>query len=234
MPASDDDFGPRRVTDRGYHLGRTPANKGKKYGTTKYEADELLKIINAVRGNGPASHRHRALLAFLWRTGVRVIELPAIRLGDLNEAEGTIRVRRQGQRTREVFMVGSGTDPAWGWMMLRPWLDARERLNIASHAPLFCIAEGSTKGHPLGAPSVRMLVKTLAADAGLHGQYQLSSFRGTLAAELYLNNVSVSQIQRQLGHTSLSTTQTYLERLGVVDETEDLRNYRAPWNDHPA
>lgn len=217
------------VTAPGYHKGRPAPNKGKTYPPRVFESTDVLKIIRAVSGNGPVHHRHRALFSFLWRTGVRVVELPHIRATDLDEASGYIRIRRPGEKTREVFMFGSRDAPDWGWRQLDPWLERRAALGIVRDQPLFCVAEGDTKGAPVSAASMRAALKVFAKEAKVYGDCRLGTFRNTLAAELHRADISVSQIQKQLGHESLATTQEFLERLGLVETLDDLHDYRPAW-----
>jgi integrase len=67
--------------------------------------------------------RLRAVLAVLWRGGLRVQEALALTARDLDERRGSLLVRSgKGGRRREI-----GID-IWGWEQLRPWLVSRLEL----------------------------------------------------------------------------------------------------------
>ncbi|MEN3280089.1 MAG: integrase/recombinase XerC [Solirubrobacteraceae bacterium] len=214
----------------GFRRGVEPGNKGEKYESAVFEPDEVLRLLAAIDGNPSVRIRDRAMFAFLWRTGVRVAELINVREMDLEEPTGYVRIRRTDtRRERRVFLFGSRDATDWGWQQLRPWIERRAELGIVRSAPLFCVAGGSTRGRPLGSPQMRTALKSYAKAAKVHGRFPMNGFRNTLAAEMYANGVSVGQVQRQLGHDTLSTTQALLERIGVVEILDDLHEYRAPW-----
>jgi len=218
-----------------FHRGRAPGNKGQTYDATVFQPTEVLKLLRSIQGGGPIPARNRALFAFLWRTGVRVVELLNVRESELDETTGFVRIRRtEARKARDVYMFGSRDAPDWGWQQLRPWLERRSALGIVSSAPLFCVCEGRTKGQPIRAAQVRSVLQRYSKEAGLHGRFPLNGFRNTLAVELHENELSVGQIQQQLGHSALSVTQDLLERLGAVRPLDDLHNYRPNWRSDDA
>lgn len=217
----------------GFHAGRVPGNKGKRLSAEVYEPRAILKLLEAVPNfhTNPVHARGRALFAFLWRTGIRLVELPEIREADLNRSAGTVRIRRSGQRpARDVFLFGSDDASDWCWEQMEPWLAKRKDKELGRHFPLFCVVEGKTRGAALGAPYVRKALKDYARRAKLPGRFHPAGFRNTLAVELYTAELPVTQIQQQLGHSSVSVTQDLLERLGAVQPLMDLHDYRPGWS----
>lgn len=210
-----------------------PQNKGRRLSPEIYDASTVLRLLKAMPNynTNPVHGRDRALFAFLWRTGVRVVELPEIRASDLDREAGTVRIRRSKQRPgRDAVLFGSDDSIDWCWEQLEPWLTKRAERSIRKHQPLFCVIDGRTRGAALGAPQIRTALKGYAERAGLRGRFHPAGFRSTLAHELYEANVPVTQIQQQLGHSSVSVTQALLERLGIVQPAVELHEYRPGWS----
>jgi site-specific recombinase XerD len=230
-----DRLGRRRspATLSSFRKGRKPSNAGKKYPATVYEPDEILRLIHSLTGTAPAPLRERALFAFMWRTGVRVAEVERIREADLDPSTGYVRVRGNGGavKDRDVFVFGSRDADDWCWRELQPWLDIRANRGVVRSAPLFCIVQGGTRGAAWSAAAMRTALHDSAKEAGLHGRFSLRGLRNSLAAELYRGGVSVTRIKEQFGIASLSSTQTYLEKIGVTQMLDDPRDFMPPWRD---
>ena len=105
------------ATMPGYHAGRPPRNKGRRYpgrpadggGDRRGDAPDRRRSPRL-----PAARVDRRALA----RGLRVQEALALTEHDLDARRGSLLVRHgKGGRRREVGM------DAWGWEQLRPWLD---------------------------------------------------------------------------------------------------------------
>lgn len=159
----------------------------------------------------PTGLRNRALIALLYRAGLRINEALALYPKDLDLPEGTVRVLHgKGGRARTV-----GLDPAAAEIIER-WLEARLRLGFDGGQPVFC----THTGHALADGYVRRLFKRLAAQAGVEKRVHAHGLRHTHAAQLRAEGVDIAIISRQLGHTSISTTARYLDHLApraVID-----------------
>jgi integrase len=84
------------------------------------------------------------------------------------------------------------------------------RIRALIAVPLFCVIDGSTSGRPSAATAARAELRRLAAAAGVGRRFAPHQLRHRHAVELAREGVPVNIIQRQLGHTDLGTTSTYL------------------------
>lgn len=137
-----DSAGRRRspATMPGYHAGRRPRNKGKTYPADPPTVEEIVSVMRSA-GDDPHGRRLRAMIAVLWRAGLRVQEALALAEHDLDPRRGSVLVRRgKGGRRREIGMDD------WGTEQLRPWLDERFKLPAGA---LFCVIDGPTRGFGL-------------------------------------------------------------------------------------
>jgi site-specific recombinase XerC len=132
MPASlaSDARGRQRspATMPGYHTGRSPRNRGRRYPADPPRIEEIVAVMR-VAGGGAHGARARGLIVVLWRAGLRVSEALGLAECDLEPGRGAIVVRHgKGGKRREIGMDG------WGWEQLRPWLEHRASLPIGAPA----------------------------------------------------------------------------------------------------
>jgi site-specific recombinase XerC len=124
--ASYDAAGHRRspVTMPGFHEGRAPINKGRRYPADPPAVEEIIAVMRAAgdRGDGVVL---RALIVLLWRAGLRIGETRDLAETDLDASRGAVLVRRgKGGRRREVGM------DRWAWSQLEPWIALRRQLPV--------------------------------------------------------------------------------------------------------
>ncbi len=102
-------------------------------------ADEVLALIRACSPTAPTGVRNRALIAVLWRSGLRVGEALALELRDVDLVAATLRVRHgKGDKSRTV-----GLDEQTAALIAR-WLDHRRALRPGARAPALCTVAGAT------------------------------------------------------------------------------------------
>jgi site-specific recombinase XerC len=104
------------VTLPGYHAGRPPRNKGRRYPADPPTVEEIIAVMRTA-GAGPDGVRLRALIVVLWRAGLRISEALALAETDMDSPRGGVLVRRgKGDKRREVGMDRWGKrrdQPAW-------------------------------------------------------------------------------------------------------------------------
>ena len=182
--------------------------------------DEARRLMDACGARSPTGLRNRALLALLYRAGLRVSEALALRPKDIDLERGIIRVLRgKNGHARTV-----GIDPAACDVVAR-WVEARTRMGRGpsagagvdwSGAPLLCTLSGG----PVSASYVRVLIPRLGTKAGIAKRVHAHGLRHTMAAELRAEGVDIAVISRQLGHRSITTTARYLDHImptAVID-----------------
>jgi site-specific recombinase XerD len=172
----------------------------------------------------PDDNRHgwrlRALIAVLWRGGLRIQEALSLAEPDLDPRRGSLLVRHgKGGRRREIGM------DAWGWEQLRPWLLARRGLPVG---PLFCVIDGPTRGRSWSSAAVRVELRRLASHAGVRRRFAPHQLRHAHALELAREGVPLNIIQRQLGHANLGTTSIYLQGIDTEEIIAAVHTRHAP------
>jgi site-specific recombinase XerD len=93
----------------GYHRGRVPRNKGRRYPADPPTVEEIVAIMRHA-DDTPYGLRTRALIVLLWRAGLRISDALVLAESDLDRATGGVLVRRgKGGKRRQVGM------DRWGW-----------------------------------------------------------------------------------------------------------------------
>jgi len=106
---------------------------------------EVLALIRACSASAPSGVRNRALIAVLWRAGLRVGEALALELRDVDLAPGTVRVRHgKGDRSRTV-----GVDEQTAALLAR-WIDRRRQLRSTAQQGLWWPGDQLSQVHRQG------------------------------------------------------------------------------------
>jgi len=113
----------------------------------------------------------------------------------------------------------------WGFHHLNIWIEQRLQLPVG---PLFCILDGPTRGRAWPPTAVRGELRTLAAQAAVRRRFAPHQLRHAHAVELAREGVPINIIQRQLGHTDLGTTSTYLQGIDPSEILDAVNSRRPP------
>lgn len=179
-------------------------------------AAEVASLLAACGGSGLSAMRTHALLVVLWRCGLRCAEALALRPSDVDFVAGTVRVRfGKGRKARTV-----GIDDA-ALAVLGLWIDARAAAGITGEV-LFCRLKGQP-GAKLSPRYVRAEMARLAVRAGIGKHVRPHGMRHTHAVELRQEGWPVPEISRQLGHSSIATTQIYVDHLYPAEVVDRAR-----------
>jgi integrase/recombinase XerD len=163
------------------------------------EVDRLLAQPDA---STPRGVRDRAFIEVLYATGLRVSELVALKVTDVNLEGGFLTTRGKGSKERLV-PVG---DQAVAWLK-RYLRDGRPRLLAKRSSPrLFVNARGGTSMTRMG---VWKVLKAYGVAAGVASRLSPHVLRHSFATHLLERGADLRAIQVMLGHSDLSTTQIY-------------------------
>jgi site-specific recombinase XerD len=199
--------------------GEAAPNAGKKYPAEPLSPAEVTAIIGACSGRAPTGIRNRAMLTLLYRSGLRVSEVLALRPSDVDMGKHSIR----------LLDTKSGRAQTRGWHpsaddALARWIDTRRALSINGRARLFCTLQGG----PLSDDYVRGLLRRLAGKAGIEKRVHPHGLRHTYAVELEAAGLTVSEISKLLGHSSIGVTARYLDHLTNRQAVEALQVVELP------
>lgn len=169
---------------------------------TQDEVEYLLETLRAKSAEHPQDFwalRDWTLCELLYASGMRVGEIVAVRLEDVDFARGVVRVRGKGNKERLV-PFNETTRGA-----LCRYLEALHGMFPAASS-LFV----NRLGKPLTPRGVRTILDRVAQRSGFRQKKLFPHmFRHTFATHFLSGGGELRVIQEALGHASLSTTQVY-------------------------
>ncbi|MDD1714537.1 MAG: tyrosine-type recombinase/integrase [Methanoregulaceae archaeon] len=145
---------------------------------------QVIRLIDSIE-----DPRDRLIVRTIYATGVRVSELCAINIEDIDFEDETIRVRGKGGKFRIVFM-----DPD-------TLAELSKFIGNRIEGPLFT----GQMGHHISPRSVQHIFKKYAPQG-----ITPHKIRHSYASELYRRSKNLRVVQENLGHTSIKTTEIYL------------------------
>ncbi len=160
------------------------------------DTDRAAKLFDN-RPSSPDDLKARAILELFYGAGLRLSELAALNIADLDLSTGFVQVLGKGKRERRAPM-GRHCVAA-----LRAWLDAHP--SVQPDHPLF-----TGRGHArLSTRSIQRLLKkvsvTQLGDNVLHPHMLRHSF----ATHMLESSGDLRAVQELLGHSDIATTQIY-------------------------
>jgi integrase/recombinase XerD len=163
--------------------------------------DEVSRLIAAPGGDDARSLRDRAILELFYSSGLRVSELAALLIQQIDLEHGFIRVFGKGSKER-IVPVGARARAA-----LATYLSAgRPALVKSGTGSQFFL---NPRGLALSRVALWMIVKKHAQRAGITKNVKPHALRHSFATHLLSGGADLRAIQEMLGHSSISTTQIY-------------------------
>lgn len=173
-----------------------------KYMPRAISRDEVVRLLGQPAESTPdrpESIRDRAMLSLLYDTGMRVSELVALDVDHVDLQAATVQCQGKAGRTR-IVPIGPAAAAAVGDYLG----GARERLTTSDTPSLFV----NHRGGRLTRQGFWLILKSYAQRAGID-DITPHTLRHSFAAHALSQGAELSDIQKQLGHVSISTTQIY-------------------------
>jgi integrase/recombinase XerD len=197
-----------RWLTRRNHLLHNPASElelprlGQPLPKNILSANEVEQILQHCDVADPIGLRDRAIVEVLYSTGIRRMEIIALKLYDLSLDRGVVLVR-QGKGKKDRYVPIGERAIAW----LQKYIyEARPQLAMEpDDMTLFLTAQGEPFSRDHMTSNVKARID--AAKLGKTGACHL--FRHTMATLMHENGADIRFIQEILGHVKLETTQIY-------------------------
>jgi len=158
--------------------------------------DDLDRLLRG-RSEDPLVVRDIAILELFYSSGLRLAELVALDLTDIDFHERVVRVTGKGAKTR-VVPVGAKAITA-----LQTWLALRAANPVET--ALFT----GRGGRRLGARAVQQRIRQRALQRNVPGKLHPHTLRHSFASHLLESSGDLRAVQELLGHADISTTQIY-------------------------
>ncbi len=172
---------------------------------------EVQQLLSAGR-----SARHRTLLMLAYGAGLRISEVCALQVTDVDSGRMLIHVRgAKGGKDRYVMLSERLLAE------LREY--CRHRRRPGPH-----LFPGAKAGRPVSVRTVQRIVRQVATACGLAKRVTPHLLRHCFATHLFETGTDIRMIQRLLGHTSIRTTARY-----TAVSTRHIGGTRSPLDNLP-
>lgn len=167
--------------------------------------------------------KHQTALAVAYGTGLRVSEVVALKVGDIDSERMTLRVEQgKGHKDRYAMLSPVLLERLRVW-----WRVARAQGRMLDGGWLF---PGLNPIEPLSARQLNRAIHSAALAAGIEKRVSMHTLRHSFATHLLEQKVDIRVIQVMLGHKKLETTALYAQVA-----TDILREVISPLESlHPA
>lgn len=195
------------------------APKVERYAPRAMTQDEVeLLLDQPLAGEGarrPESLRDKAMLELIYASGMRVSELVSLNLDDIDLAHRVARCAGRAGRERWIPLGRNALDALDTYLR-----DARGALDSFDERALFL----NHRGRRLTRQGFWLILKTYARQAGIE-DITPHTLRHSFATHALQEGVDLRDVQRQLGHVSISTTQVYRQLTEAAsDGTPDMED----------
>lgn len=167
--------------------------------------DELQSIVSSIGTEDISDLRDRAIILIIFSTGLRVSELTALDIKNVNLDTMEFAILGKGRKVRVVYLT------EWACDAIRAYLEKRE-----DHFPPLFVKHGKHFPVDAGADDVRFdrflvtkMVSDRALKAGIVKPVSAHTIRHSFATTLLWNGADLRSIQELLWHKNIATTQVY-------------------------
>jgi integrase/recombinase XerC len=167
------------------------------------EYDQVKKLLETPPTDNWLGARDRAIMETLYSTGVRVSELVALNIEDVDFLGEALHVRGKGKKERLTPIGSSALQAIQHYMEFRN----RRAQGNGNFDPKVLFV--NKHGKRLSTRSVRRKMDKYLKMAGLDPSISPHTLRHSFATHMLNNGADLRSVQELLGHQSLSTTQVY-------------------------
>lgn len=149
--------------------------------------------------------RDRALMEFLYSTGVRVSELVTLNVGDIEMGRQELIVYGKGSKERKTYLTDNAKFYLCRYLQVRCRTQQLTMEQLQSQ-PLFVTLD--QPHNRLTVAGVQYMLRQLGERSGIKNVHP-HRFRRTIATELLSKGMPIEQVKEFLGHEKLDTTMIY-------------------------
>jgi integrase/recombinase XerD len=180
----------------------------------------LEEVLGAPDENSATGLRDRAMLDLLYATGLRVSELIKLRVADLDELQGTLRVIGKGNKQR---LVPVGTQAI---ASVARYIAAQRSLLLKGRVSPYLFV--TARGTAMTRQGFWKLLRNHGKTAGIFRNLSPHVLRHTFATHLLEGGADLRSVQVMLGHADIGTTQIYTHVMrSRLRQTVDQHHPRA-------
>lgn len=162
--------------------------------------------------------RERAMVEFLYSTGLRVSEFCSLNIGDVDIHKKEFVVMGKGSKERTIYLSDSASFHLKKYLKWREKREGESKENLESN-PLFC-AEKTHKR--ITKSGIEYIIKQLGEKAKVKNAHP-HRFRRTFATDWLKRGMPLQEVAKIMGHKKVETTMIYCD---ISQDTVKSSYYR--------
>jgi integrase/recombinase XerC len=163
------------------------------------DADQVSKYLSYDAGSSVALRDH-AITELFYSSGLRLAELIALDIEDIDRSSALLTVTGKGNKTRTVPIGSLALKAIDSWLAVRT-----EFATEQSAAALFI----SNRGSRISARNIQARLKLQGRKSGMYQDVHPHMLRHSFASHMLESSGDLRAVQELLGHANISTTQIY-------------------------
>ena len=164
------------------------------------DADQVGHYL-AFEDDGPTARRDRAIAELFYSSGLRLAELTAVNIDDIDRHSKLLTVTGKGNKTRTVPVGSAAIEAIDHWLELRP--------HSATDADAARALFTSNRGQRISVRNIQARLKLQGRKAGMRQDVHPHMLRHSFASHMLESSGDLRAVQELLGHANISTTQIY-------------------------
>jgi integrase/recombinase XerD len=164
--------------------------------------EEINTLIESIDLSEPTGERNKTIIELMYGCGLRVSELVNLKISEVKEASGFIKVLGKGNKER-LIPIGKTA-----LKQLNRYKDlVRVHQNVIKGYDDFIFL--NNRGKNLSRVMIFLMIKSMAQKAGIRKKISPHTFRHSFATHLVEGGADLRAVQEMLGHESILTTEIY-------------------------
>ncbi len=163
--------------------------------------EEVRRLLDQPNRTTLEGLRDLAMLELLYATGLRVSELVALSLNDINLDRNFVRTTGKGKKDRFIPLGDYASEA------LRRYLSEARGALLRGRSSPYCFV--SRRGRLLSRQGFWKRLKAYARQAGLSPEVSPHHLRHSFATHLLEHGADLRTVQEMLGHANIATTEIY-------------------------
>lgn len=164
------------------------------------DADQVDKYL-VFDSDTAVAYRDSAMAELFYSSGLRLAELAAVNINDIDPQSKLLTVTGKGRKTRTVPIGSTALDA------IARWLEVRQPDVAGTTDPgaLFT----SNRGRRVSVRNIQARLKLQGRKSGMHQDIHPHMLRHSFASHMLESSGDLRAVQELLGHANISTTQIY-------------------------
>jgi len=163
------------------------------------DVDQVAQLLNQPKGQNPLVLRDNAMMELMYSSGLRLAELVAMNVNDIDFEQASVPVTGKGAKTR-VLPIGR-----FALNSLKAWLAVRSDIVKSAEPAVFV----SQQGNRIAERTVQQRLQQWGLRQGLDSHVHPHRLRHSFASHMLESSGDLRAVQELLGHADISTTQIY-------------------------